>query len=79
LVTTVVKRDVYLGEATIIMGVITSMAGQRGEKWEEGEFEYVPNYTFNEMVTGGLDATYPWVRDKTYRLTFHRSTAETSR
>lgn len=78
LVTTVVKRDIYVGEATIILGVITAMAGQQKERWEEGEFEYVPNYTLEgtegvNPVKTALDASYPWIRDKSYRLTFHRS------
>lgn len=32
-------RSVYLGPATIIMGVINGMAGQHKEKWDEGVFE----------------------------------------
>jgi hypothetical protein len=32
-------RTVYLGQATIIMGVINGMAGQHKEKWDEGVFE----------------------------------------
>jgi hypothetical protein len=68
-----VKMDVYAGEATIIMGAITSMAGQRKDKWDEGEFEYVPWYNPDvAAVTTGIDATIPWVRDKTYKLTFYR-------
>jgi hypothetical protein len=68
-----VKRDVFVGDATIIMGVITSMAGQRKERWEEGEFEYVPWYNPEvDPISTGLDATIPWVRDKTYKLTFYR-------
>lgn len=69
-------RSVYRGAATIIMGVINGMAGQHKEKWEEGVFEYVPYYA----PVGGvpisppvaIDPSYPWVRDKTYKLTFYR-------
>jgi hypothetical protein len=82
-----VKKDVYFAEATIIMGVITSMAGQRKDKWEEGVFEYVPMFGTGAatgqpgapaLVTGGLDASVPWVRDKTYKLTFYRGNAHSS-
>jgi len=73
------EQDVFVGEATIIMGVITSMAGQRKERWEEGVFEYVPFFQLatgtgvNQPITTGLDASVPWVRDKTYKLTFYKS------
>jgi len=71
------EQDVFSGEATIIMGVITSLAGQRKEKWEEGVFEYVPYFQVNtaitQPITTGLDASVPWVRDKTYKLTFYKS------
>ncbi len=78
------EQDVFQGEATIIMGVITSLAGQRKERWEEGVFEYVPYFqlstvdsttgaTINQPITSGLDASVPWVRDKTYKLTFYKA------
>jgi len=73
------EQDVFVGEATIIMGVITSMAGQRKERWEEGVFEYVPFFQLatgtgvTQPITTGLDASVPWVRDKTYKLTFYKS------
>jgi hypothetical protein len=76
------EQDVFQGEATIIMGVITSMAGQRKERWQEGVFEYVPFFDLdrgtgvnpiNQPITTGLDASVPWVRDKTYKLTFYKS------
>lgn len=71
------EQDVFVGEATIVMGVITSMAGQRKERWEEGVFEYVPFFELatgiNQPITTGLDASVPWVRDKTYKLTFYKS------
>jgi hypothetical protein len=72
------EQDVFQGEATIIMGVITSLAGQRKERWEEGVFEYVPYFELagtpvNQPITTGLDASVPWVRDKTYKLTFYKS------
>jgi hypothetical protein len=38
------EQAVFQGEATIIMGITTSMAGQRKERWEEGVFEYVPYF-----------------------------------
>lgn len=71
------EQDVFAGEATIFMGVITSLAGQRKEKWDEGVFEYVPFFALdtaiNQPITTGLDASVPWVRDKTYKLTFYKS------
>jgi len=71
------EQDVFSGEATIFMGIITSLAGQRKEKWEEGVFEYVPYFQVNtaitQPITTGLDASVPWVRDKTYKLTFYKS------
>jgi len=67
-------RDVYSGEATIIMGVITAMAGQKKEKWDEGVFEYVAYFVPNPTtpITTGLAANIPWVRDKNYKLTFYK-------
>jgi hypothetical protein len=84
---TQVKKDVYFAEATIIMGVITSIAGQRKDKWEEGVFEYVPMFGTGALagtpgapalVEVGLDASVPWVRDKTYKLTFFRGGGHSS-
>jgi len=65
-------RDVYSGEATIVMGIITAMAGQKKEKWDEGVFEYVVYFSAGTTVTTGLDASIPWIRDKTYKLTFYK-------
>jgi hypothetical protein len=71
-------RSVYMGKATIIMGVINGMAGQHKEKWDEGVFEYVPYF---EPLPGydpippadvTINPSYPWVRDRTYKLTFYR-------
>ena len=67
------EQDVFSGEATIFIGIITSMAGQRKDKWEEGVFEYVPFFELaagTQPITTGLDASVPWVRDKTYKFTF---------
>ena len=49
----------YFGDATIIMGIVTAMAGQRKEKWDEGVFEYVPYYFFSDVETEGIDSSYP--------------------
>jgi len=66
-------RDVYSGEAVIIMGIVTSMAGQKKDKWDEGVFEYVLYFDpAAQPVTTGLDGSIPWVRDKTYKLTFYK-------
>jgi hypothetical protein len=64
------ERTVYVGGAYIITGLVTSMAGQRKEKWDEGTFEYTVDYDMARQVTTGLDANIPWVRDKTYKFTF---------
>ena len=66
------NREVYYGDASIIMGIVSAMAGQRKDRWEEGVFEYVPYYSFYDVVTEGIDSSYPWIRDKTYQMTFFR-------
>lgn len=66
-------RDVYQGEAVIIMGIVTAMAGQKKDKWDEGVFEYVLYFDpAATPVIRGLDGSIPWVRDKTYKLTFYK-------
>lgn len=66
-------RDVYQGEAVIIMGIVTSMAGQKKDKWDEGVFEYVLYFdpAATPVITG-LDGSIPWVRDKTYKINFFK-------
>jgi DNA replication initiation complex subunit (GINS family) len=35
------NRPVFAGDAAVINGVVTTMAGPRKEKWDSGVFEYV--------------------------------------
>lgn len=67
------NRPVFQGEAAVINGVVTTMAGPRKEKWDSGVFEFVVGYdqTVTNAVTA-IDANIPWVRDKAYKFTFYK-------
>lgn len=72
---------VYGGTAYVINGVVTAMVGPKKEKWENGLFEYVVQFTLDPIAFPGnppgvvtnMDASIPWVRDKTYKFTFYKA------
>lgn len=69
---------IYQGPAIIISGMVSAVVGKHKEKWEGGMFEYVPSFiatVVNTAAAGftGLDATLPWIRDNTIKLTLYRS------
>jgi hypothetical protein len=72
-------QNVYGGTAWVINGAVTAMVGPKKDHWENGLFEYVVQFTVdttayppNGVVTS-IDASIPWVRDKTYKFTFYKS------
>lgn len=68
-------NTVYQGGAVVINGVVTAMVGPKKEKWENGLFEYIFQFVLDDTnggVATNIDASIPWVRDKTYKFTFYK-------
>lgn len=67
-------NTVYQGGAVVINGVVTAMVGPKKEKWENGLFEYIFQFVLDTAngVATDINASIPWVRDKTYKFTFYK-------